>query len=64
MHSDLGQLCPFCTLPADRIVASNELAVVIRDGFPISRGHTLVIRLYAVSCGTQQSHLAGAGGNG
>ena len=35
--------CPFCTLPADRIVASNELAVVIRDGFPISPGHTLII---------------------
>lgn len=35
--------CPFCTLPADRIVASNELAVVIRDGFPILPGHTLII---------------------
>lgn len=35
--------CPFCTLPEERIVASNELAVVIRDGFPVSRGHSLVI---------------------
>ncbi len=43
MHSDLHQHCPFCTLPADRIVASNDLALVIRDGFPISPGHTLVI---------------------
>ena len=38
--------CPFCTLPADRIVASNELAVVIRDGFPISPGHTLIIPMW------------------
>jgi diadenosine tetraphosphate (Ap4A) HIT family hydrolase len=35
--------CPFCALPADRIAASNELALVFRDGFPISPGHTLVI---------------------
>ncbi len=43
MHSESIMACPFCTLPADRIVASNELAVVIRDGFPISPGHTLII---------------------
>lgn len=35
--------CVFCTLPAERIVTSNDLALVIRDGFPISPGHTLVI---------------------
>jgi diadenosine tetraphosphate (Ap4A) HIT family hydrolase len=35
--------CPFCTLEDERIVASNELAVVIRDGFPVSPGHTLVV---------------------
>jgi diadenosine tetraphosphate (Ap4A) HIT family hydrolase len=35
--------CPFCTLDDERIVASNELAVVIRDGFPVSPGHTLVV---------------------
>ena len=35
--------CPFCTLANERIVASNELAVVIRDGFPVSPGHTLVV---------------------
>lgn len=35
--------CPFCTPPADRIVASNELAVAICDGYPVSPGHTLVI---------------------
>jgi diadenosine tetraphosphate (Ap4A) HIT family hydrolase len=35
--------CPFCTLADERIVATNELAVVIRDGFPVSPGHTLVV---------------------
>lgn len=35
--------CVFCTLPSDRIVDQNDLAVVIRDGFPVSPGHTLVI---------------------
>lgn len=35
--------CPFCPPPADRIVASNGLAVAIRDGYPVSPGHTLVI---------------------
>jgi diadenosine tetraphosphate (Ap4A) HIT family hydrolase len=35
--------CPFCTLADSRIVASNDFALVIRDGFPISPGHTLII---------------------
>jgi len=35
--------CPFCTLPENRIVDHNALAVVINDGFPVSLGHTLII---------------------
>ncbi len=35
--------CPFCTLPADRILFADDHALVIRDGFPVSPGHTLVI---------------------
>lgn len=35
--------CPFCPPPAERVAASNELAVAIRDGYPVSPGHTLVI---------------------
>ncbi len=35
--------CVFCTLPRVRIVAENEFAVVVRDGFPVSPGHTLII---------------------
>lgn len=35
--------CPFCTLSSERIVLSNRHGLVIRDGFPVSPGHTLVI---------------------
>ncbi|HRP29500.1 MAG TPA: HIT family protein [Burkholderiaceae bacterium] len=35
--------CPFCALPAARIVHANALAVVVRDAFPVSPGHTLVL---------------------
>lgn len=35
--------CAFCTLPPERIVRTSALAIAIRDGFPISPGHTLVI---------------------
>lgn len=35
--------CPFCALPLERIIDSNDLAMVIRDGYPVSPGHTLVI---------------------
>lgn len=35
--------CPFCDLPKDRILAQNELAFVIRDGYPVTPLHTLVI---------------------
>jgi len=35
--------CPFCTLPPERILLTSALGIVIRDGFPISPGHTLVI---------------------
>lgn len=35
--------CPFCTLPEMRILGSNAHAVWIRDGFPVSPGHSLVI---------------------
>ena len=35
--------CPFCTLPAARIVAQNDYGLWIYDGFPVSRGHSLII---------------------
>ena len=39
----MSKPCPFCTLPAERIIDSNEFGVTIRDGYPVSPGHTLVI---------------------
>jgi diadenosine tetraphosphate (Ap4A) HIT family hydrolase len=39
----MSEPCPFCTLLPERIIDSNDLALVIRDGYPVSPGHTLVI---------------------
>ena len=38
-----SQPCPFCTLPADRVLLASPLALVLRDAYPISPGHTLII---------------------
>ena len=35
--------CPFCNIPDDSIVASNDLALAICDNFPVSPGHMLFI---------------------
>ena len=35
--------CLFCSMDANRIVAANELAFAIKDGFPVTQGHTLII---------------------
>jgi diadenosine tetraphosphate (Ap4A) HIT family hydrolase len=35
--------CPFCNLPKERIFLSNKFGYAIRDGFPVSTGHTLII---------------------
>lgn len=35
--------CPFCTLPPERILARNEYGGVLRDLYPVSPSHTLVI---------------------
>jgi diadenosine tetraphosphate (Ap4A) HIT family hydrolase len=35
--------CPFCSLPAERILETNARALVIADAFPVSPGHVLVI---------------------
>ena len=37
------EACPFCSLPTERIVGENELAFAIRDAYPVSPLHTLVI---------------------
>jgi len=38
--------CLFCEVQVDdrkRVVAENELVYAIRDGFPVTEGHTLII---------------------
>ena len=35
--------CPFCSLPRDRALDERETAFAIRDAFPVSPGHTLII---------------------
>jgi len=43
----MSKECPFCVIikneSIDRIINQNDLAIAIRDGFPLSRGHTLII---------------------
>ena len=35
--------CLFCTIDQERIIEQNDLAYVIRDGFPVTEGHSLII---------------------
>lgn len=35
--------CPFCTLKYNRVTAETGLTLTLRDGFPVSPGHTLII---------------------
>jgi diadenosine tetraphosphate (Ap4A) HIT family hydrolase len=35
--------CIFCEIDKDRIIATNELAYAILDGFPVTPLHTLII---------------------
>lgn len=37
------ELCPFCEIQPDAILAENDLALAIRDKFPIMTLHTLII---------------------
>lgn len=43
LMGDPMQGCVFCGFGPDRPVAANEHAVAIRDGYPVTEGHTLVI---------------------
>ena len=35
--------CIFCSIDQSRVIANNDLAYAIHDGFPVTEGHTLVI---------------------
>lgn len=55
--------CPFCQMSRDRILLENDVAYVIRDGYPISPGHTLVIprrhvgSFFEISAGEREGML-------
>ena len=38
-----GRPCRFCAPARDRILHAFDAALVLRDGFPISPGHTLIV---------------------
>ncbi|TNF54241.1 MAG: HIT family protein, partial [Burkholderiales bacterium] len=35
--------CPFCHLPPERVAGSNAHGLIVRDAYPVSPGHTLII---------------------
>lgn len=35
--------CPFCDPEEGRLIWSSDLVLVLRDGYPVSKGHTLVV---------------------
>lgn len=37
------RVCAFCQLHPERIAGSNELGLIVRDAYPVSPGHTLII---------------------
>ncbi len=42
--------CPFCSISDDRVWMANENAVALWDGYPVSKGHALVVpRLHLAS---------------
>ena len=35
--------CLFCNIPQERIVLENDLAYAVRDGFPVTKMHSIII---------------------
>lgn len=53
--------CPFCNIADDRVRYANDLTVAIRDAYPVSPGHTLVILRRHVESffdATEEEHAA------
>lgn len=38
-----NESCLFCRLPREQILIDGPIAVAKRDGYPVSKGHTLII---------------------
>ena len=39
----MSERCPFCEPDRERVLYEDSLVAVLRDGFPVSPGHALVI---------------------
>lgn len=39
----ISNSCPFCALPAERIEDATPEALVVRDMYPVAKGHTLIL---------------------
>jgi diadenosine tetraphosphate (Ap4A) HIT family hydrolase len=39
----MTERCTFCNLSADRVILDHGLVLAIRDGYPVSPGHTLIV---------------------
>ena len=35
--------CPFCAIPRDQVLVEHPLVLAKHDGYPVSKGHTLII---------------------
>ena len=35
--------CPFCTIPEARVIGMSKHGRIVRDAYPVSPGHTLII---------------------
>lgn len=35
--------CPFCQPEPERVAGGNELGLIVRDAFPVSPGHSLIV---------------------
>lgn len=51
MTMDNNNPCIFCKLESRELIAENDLAAAFYDGFPVSKGHTLVVpKRHAATC--------------
>lgn len=56
--------CPFCDVEPSRIIAAGKYAIAVRDAFPLTEGHTLVVprqhvvSIYALSAEEQADFWA------
>jgi diadenosine tetraphosphate (Ap4A) HIT family hydrolase len=39
----MERTCPFCAPEPSRLLASDELVLALRDGYPVSPGHSLIV---------------------